>query len=103
MISRYLISIRNISWTVSNSQLERYFSEFGDVKIARVIFNRHGLSTGYGFVEFYDEVAVTSVLNKDHVLDNEKLSIATGLRYLYEDPVKQFVEKYILDADTCRQ
>lgn len=99
MISRYLISIRNIPWTVSHSQLEGYFSAFGNVKTAKVIFDKYGLSTGYGFVEFYDKLVVTSVLNKDHVLDDGKLSITEGLKYLHEDPVKQFVEKHILDAD----
>lgn len=103
MIPRYLISIRNIPWTVSHSQLEGYFSAFGNVKIAKIIFDKYGLSTGYGFVEFYDEVVVTSVLNKDHVLDDGKLSIIKGLKYLHEDPVKQFVEKHILDADIYRQ
>lgn len=102
MIPRYLISIRNIPWTVSHSQLEKYFSKFGSVKTAKVIFDKHGLSTGYGFVEFYDKVVVTSVLDKDHVLDDEKLSVTKGLEYLYEDPVKQFVKQYITD-DTSDQ
>lgn len=103
MIPRYLISIRNIPWTVSHSQLEGYFSAFGSVKTAKVIFDKYGLSTGYGFVEFYDKIVVTSVLNKDHVLDNGKLSITEGLQYLHEYPVKQFVEKHILDAYTSCQ
>lgn len=100
MIRRYLISIRNIPWTVSHSELEGYFSVYGDVKTAKIIFDKHGLSTGYGFVEFYDKLAANSVLNTDHVLDNGKLFLTKGLKYLYEDPVKQFVEKHILDADT---
>lgn len=100
MIPRYLISIRNIPWTVSHSQLEGYFSKFGSVRTAKVIFDKYGISTGYGFVEFYDKVVATSVLNKDHVLDNGKLSIINGLQYLHEDPVKEFVEQHILGADT---
>lgn len=100
MIPRYLISIRNIPWTVSHSQLEKYFLTFGNVKIAKIIFDKYGLSTGYGFVEFYDKAVVTFVLNKDHVLDDGKLSITEGLKYLHEDSVKQFVEQHILNADT---
>nr|XP_033189440.1 SRA stem-loop-interacting RNA-binding protein, mitochondrial-like [Bombus vancouverensis nearcticus] len=103
MIPRYLISIRNIPWTVSHSQLEGYFSKFGSVRTAKVIFDKYGISTGYGFVEFYDKVVVTSVLKKDHVLDDGKLSITKGLQYLHEDPVKEFVEPHILNADTYRQ
>lgn len=103
MITRYLISIRNIPWTVSHSQLEGYFSTFGNVKAARIIFDKCGLSTGYGFVEFYDKVVITYVLSKDHVLDDRRLSVIEGLKYLHEKPIKHLVEKHILDADTCRQ
>lgn len=100
MIPRYLISIRNIPWTVSHSQLEEYFSTFGSVKTAKVIFDKYGVSTGYGFVEFYNKVVVTSVLNKVHVLEGQKLFVINGLQYLHKYHVKQFVEQHILDANT---
>ena len=96
MAGRYLISIRNIPWIVSHTELEKYFSVFGDVKAAKVVFNKLGLSTGYGFVEFYDKAVMNSVLKKCHVLENEKLSITEGLKYLHEDSVKKFVDERYL-------
>lgn len=100
MTGRYLISIRNIPWIVSHTDLEKYFSVFGDVKAAKVVFNKLGLSTGYGFVEFYDKQVMNSVLRKCHVLENEKLSITEGLKYLHEDSVKKFVDKRYLAFNT---
>lgn len=85
MIIRYLISVRNIPWTVSHLEFEKYFSAFGSIKNARVIFNKHGLSTGHGFVEFYDAEAMNKALRKSHVLEEEKLSVAVGIEHLQEE------------------
>jgi len=42
----------NLSYSVSNSDLEQLFSQFGDVQSAQVISERDtGRSKGFGFVE----------------------------------------------------
>lgn len=82
MTVRYLISIRNIPWTVSNSELENYFSSFGMIKHAKVIFDRCGLSTGYGFVQFYDKYAMNKALGAVHILEEKKLFVIEGVKYL---------------------
>ena len=75
MFARYFIHVRNIPWTVSHFDLEKHFATFGKVKHARVLFNKFGLSTGQGFVEFDTEVAMQHALNKTHILEDEELIV----------------------------
>lgn len=97
MVIRYLISVRNIPWTVSHSDFERYFSRFGSIKNARVIFNKHGLSTGYGFVEFYNNLEMRNALKANHRLEESKLSVIEGDKYLQEEEIKKCVPQYVSD------
>nr|XP_012143192.1 PREDICTED: SRA stem-loop-interacting RNA-binding protein, mitochondrial-like [Megachile rotundata] len=75
MNSRYILFVRNISWTISHSDLEKYFATFGDVKLARVKFSKLGVNTGKGIVEFYDRNAMKAALSTVHILDERKLYI----------------------------
>lgn len=76
MAIKYLINIRNIPWTVSHCELEKYFSTFGDVRRAKIIFNKSGISTGYGFVEFCDISAMKVVLERPHILEKQELIVS---------------------------
>lgn len=97
MITRFIISVRNIPWTVSHLDLEKYFSAYGGIKYAKVVFDKRGLSTGCGFVEFYDAKAMTTALREAHVLEQGKLSVASGTQYLCGESLKFFLENYIQD------
>jgi uncharacterized membrane protein YgcG len=47
--------VGNLSYSVSNQQLEELFAQFGQVKSAQVIMDRDtGRSKGFGFVEMVD-------------------------------------------------
>jgi len=47
--------VGNLSYNVSNQQLEELFAPFGQVKSAQVVMDRDtGRSKGFGFVEFVD-------------------------------------------------
>lgn len=49
----YKLYVRNLPWTVGHNELKKYFSKFGHVNLATVIFDRKtGLSKNYGFVSF---------------------------------------------------
>lgn len=69
--------IGNLPWTVSHNELRKYFSEFGQIVNATVMFNKNtGLSKGFGFVTFQSNEAVDKVLNTDtHVLEGAKLNV----------------------------
>lgn len=49
------IFVGNLPWNVTNSDLEAKFSEFGEVKSARVLTDQMtGKSKGFGFVDMED-------------------------------------------------
>lgn len=90
MINRYLISVRNIPWTISRYELEKYFSTFGKIKNTKVIFDKNGLSTGHGFVEFYSKLEMNNVLCMNHILEGELLHVTKETKYSFEENIKQF-------------
>lgn len=69
--------IDNIPWNISSSALRRYFMQFGEVRDARVIFNKKtGFSTGYGNIEFGSDEFVQKVDSIDrHILRGNVLHI----------------------------
>lgn len=69
--------VGNLPWTVGHRQLKEYFSQFGPVQGARVVFDKStGLSKGYGFVEFESKSSVEDAKNKQHhILEGIKLKI----------------------------
>jgi len=49
----YKLFVSNLPWTVSHSELRQYFSKFGPVNLATVVFDKNtGLSKSFGFVLF---------------------------------------------------
>ena len=57
----------NLSFSVSSSDLEKLFAEFGDVSSAQVISDRDtGRSKGFGFVEFASDDDAHSAINALH-------------------------------------
>lgn len=49
----YKLYVSNIPWTVGHSELRQYFSKFGPVNLASVVFDKNtGLSRSFGFVIF---------------------------------------------------
>lgn len=68
--------VSNLPWTVSHRELRGYFSEFGRVYTAQVIFDKKtGLSKRYGFVTV-DKNAVASIEQRNkHSLENQNLVI----------------------------
>ncbi|TLP39258.1 RNA recognition motif domain-containing protein [Arcobacter arenosus] len=52
------IYVGNLSYRMSDSDLEKVFAKFGEVKSAKVIMDREtGRSKGFGFVEMMTELA----------------------------------------------
>lgn len=100
MFARYFISVRNIPWTVSHFDLEKHFATFGKVRHAKVLFNKFGLSTGEGFVEFDTKVAMQDALNKTHILEDEKLIVnESNLRLVKSNIIDINDENNFIDED----
>jgi RNA recognition motif-containing protein len=55
--------VGNLSYDVTNSQLEDLFREYGDVRSAQVVMDRDtGRSKGFGFVEMSDDNAARGAI-----------------------------------------
>ncbi|XKL63997.1 hypothetical protein PGB90_006361 [Kerria lacca] len=56
--------VSNIPWTISNTELKNFFSNYGHVYFANVVFDKEtGLSKGYGFVSFSSSASIDTVMN----------------------------------------
>ena len=79
--SKLRLFIGNIPWSVTRRELKEYFSNFGAVKNARIVYDfQTGFSRGYGFIQFITPEGHSSATLQDtHILDNSKLVLATGI------------------------
>ncbi|MFO7952002.1 MAG: RNA-binding protein [Bacillota bacterium] len=69
--------VGNIPWSTKESELEKFFSEYGDVVECRIITERAtGRSRGYGFVEV-NEDQMEDIMEKTNgvELDGRKLVV----------------------------
>jgi len=59
--------VGNLSYKVTNAQLEELFTQFGSVRSAEVIQDRAtGSSKGFGFVEMADDNAALEAIRNLH-------------------------------------
>lgn len=75
--STYKLFIGNLPWTVGSNELAKYFSRFGHVANAEVVFDKNlGLSKYYGFVMFSQRDAFNSASNQNtHFLEGRVLNV----------------------------
>lgn len=73
----YKLYVGNIPWTVGHSELRQYFSKFGPVNIATVVFDKEtGLSRNYGFVIYGNRESFESASNvTGHKLEGNILRV----------------------------
>ncbi|CAF3388077.1 unnamed protein product [Rotaria socialis] len=76
----YKLFIRNLPWTVSSHELRTYFSQFGYVTRATVLYNSDtGLSRGFGYVDFNKREAFEAVMSQpQHILEGQRLRVEEG-------------------------
>lgn len=76
-VNSLTLYVSNLPWTVSNRELQNYFSQFGPVSSASVIFDEQtGLSRGYGYVNFnYSKSYVKALQAEPHSLEGKRLDI----------------------------
>lgn len=75
--SMYKLFIGNLPWTVCSQDLKLYFSKFGHVQNAVVVFDKNtGLSRSYGFVTFSNQNGYDSATNNQlHKLEGNVLRV----------------------------
>lgn len=68
----------NLPWTVSHTELRQFFSKFGPVHLATVVFDKNtGLSKNFGFVAFSNRQGYEDVQNSAELkLEGQILKIA---------------------------
>lgn len=69
--------VGNLPWTVGNKEFMLYFSQFGPIQQATVVFDRQtGFSKGYGFITYGTRDGYNSAANKQvHQLDGRVLTV----------------------------
>lgn len=81
------IYVSNLSFTVSDDQLKKIFSPFGDVSSARVMTDKFtNRSRGFGFVEMPDEKEGQKAIDDLNGSPNEGRSMVVN----QAKPKKQF-------------
>lgn len=70
--------VSNLPWTISKRELQNYFTQFGPISSADVVFNnKTGLSRGYGYVSFqFTQSYVKAIQVKTHLLDGNSLEVS---------------------------
>ncbi|XP_014667718.1 PREDICTED: SRA stem-loop-interacting RNA-binding protein, mitochondrial-like [Priapulus caudatus] len=69
--------IGNIPWTVGRRELREYFSQYGHVTFANVLFDKvSGMSKGYGFIQYSNREGYSNATGKDsHFLEGGQLIV----------------------------
>lgn len=70
------LRVVNIPWTIADLQLKQYFSQFGFIDHAKVVFDkRTGLSKNYGYLEITDKNTYQNILGKNHHIEGYELYV----------------------------
>lgn len=77
----YRLFVSSLPWTTNSQKLKTYFSRFGQVNSASVVFDKKtGLSRGYGFVNFNNQIGYDAALKtQKHVIEGNTVNIEQGL------------------------
>ncbi|MBP9852800.1 MAG: hypothetical protein QG629_258 [Patescibacteria group bacterium] len=87
--------VGSLPWGVDDTQLEELFAEFGTVASAKVIVDREtNRSKGFGFVEFEDDDAAKTAIDKMNGSDVQGRSITVNeARPREERPRREFNDR----------
>jgi len=58
------IHVNNLAWSITEEQLESYFSEFGEIETKKIPTRPKGGSKGFGFITFKTEEAAKNAVDK---------------------------------------
>ncbi|XP_077124981.1 deleted in azoospermia-like isoform X2 [Ranitomeya variabilis] len=72
--------LRKISLPMDEIEIKEYFTRFGAVKEVKIITDRSGVSKGYGFVSFHDDVDVQKIVDTQICFHGKKLKLGPAIR-----------------------
>lgn len=69
--------IANVPWTVGNRELKLFFSKYGHVSTASIVYDKNcGMSRGFGFVMFSNRSGYNAAVNQTvHALEGRVLIV----------------------------
>lgn len=72
--------VANVPWTVGNRELKLYFSKFGHVANASIVYDKQcGMSRGFGFVQYSNRSGYNAAVNQAvHSLEGRALIVQTA-------------------------
>uniref|UniRef100_A0A8C5MZ87 Deleted in azoospermia-like n=1 Tax=Leptobrachium leishanense TaxID=445787 RepID=A0A8C5MZ87_9ANUR len=74
------VFVGGIDIRMDEIEIRGYFSRFGPVKEVKIITDRNGVSKGYGFVSFYDDVDVQKIVDSQINFHGKKLKLGPAIR-----------------------
>ncbi|KAG8442944.1 hypothetical protein GDO86_011672 [Hymenochirus boettgeri] len=85
------VFVGGIDIRMDEIEIRDFFGRFGNVKEVKIITDRTGVSKGYGFVSFYDEVDVQKIVESQINFHGKKLKLGPAIRkmqnmYTYLQP-----------------
>lgn len=69
--------VANLPWTVGNKELKLYFSKYGHVANASIVYDKNcGMSRGFGFVSYSNRSGFNAAVNQSvHALEGRALTV----------------------------
>ncbi|XP_073406834.1 deleted in azoospermia-like isoform X2 [Dendrobates tinctorius] len=74
------VFVGGIDVRMDEIEIKEYFSRFGAVKEVKIITDRSGVSKGYGFVSYYDDVDVQKIVDSQIFFHGKKLKLGPAIR-----------------------
>lgn len=70
------VFVGNLNWTTGHRELRKYFTEFGRVISAEVVFDKNsGLSKGFGFLQVPNTTVENIDAQKNHMLEGKRIRV----------------------------
>ncbi|XP_075443011.1 deleted in azoospermia-like isoform X2 [Ascaphus truei] len=74
------VFVGGIDIRMDEIEIRDFFARFGSVKEVKIITDRTGVSKGYGFVSFYDDVDVQKIVESQINFHGKKLKLGPAIR-----------------------
>ncbi|XP_075683348.1 deleted in azoospermia-like isoform X2 [Rhinoderma darwinii] len=74
------VFVGGIDVRMDDFEIKDFFSKFGAVKEVKIITDRTGVSKGYGFVSYYDDVDVQKIVDSQISFHGKKLKLGPAIR-----------------------
>ncbi|XP_036706491.1 deleted in azoospermia-like [Balaenoptera musculus] len=74
------IFVGGIDVRMDETEIRSFFARYGSVKEVKIITDRTGVSKGYGFVSFYNDVDVQKIVESQVNLHGKRLKLGPAIR-----------------------